>query len=460
MTVQSNRFYNDPNIGAAFENIASMFAPPSAQDTAAYATAAATRAKEQRIAELFANPTDPNFDRRNIAVGNYAPTQSFYAVDQNTATTRRGQDVTASTSLQTNAADNARAIREREMQEAGMLNRQRDEPLILNEGQTAVIPPARAQASGLADFYAGNIVAAPGERITTPDGRMIEGAAKPLSESEVKGAERKRLAQSGLLTDRDLIDAILGDQTPVEAIGPSGAAVYMTPGAAVRSGAAPAPRTPLVNVQTGEAPDGKLRGKLDEAEGKRWSDLQAAATTASGLQQDLGALSELVDQVPSGAIVGRLAELFPEATTAGAAFSSIVSRAAPGLRVEGSGATSDIEYNGMVRSLPRLRNSPEANRLIVDTMRAKSDVNIRRGEIISAYQNGDLDASAARSQLTELNRVSIMSPELKAMIGGAVGAGPADEAPNAPTIKPGTIEDGFLYRGGDPADPANWEAVG
>ena len=47
MNIRANR-YNDPALGAAFENIASLFAPPSAQDTAAYATAAAKKQDAER----------------------------------------------------------------------------------------------------------------------------------------------------------------------------------------------------------------------------------------------------------------------------------------------------------------------------------------------------------------------------------------------------------------------------
>jgi len=94
-SIRRNTYKPDPYIAKAAENIAGLFAAPSGSDASGWANANATREKAARLAELFANPTDPNFDRRNIAVGNYAPTQSYYAQDQNNATTRRGQDVTA-----------------------------------------------------------------------------------------------------------------------------------------------------------------------------------------------------------------------------------------------------------------------------------------------------------------------------------------------------------------------------
>lgn len=212
-----------------------------------------------------------------------------------------------------------------------------------------------------------------------------------------------------------------------------------------------------ITIQTGDVGgDGDLRKKLSEGEGKRWSDLQAAGVTAAGLNQDLGVLDELIKIAPQGPVIGRLAEYFPEGTDAGAAFQSIISRAAPGLRVEGSGATSDIEYNGMLASLPRMRNSPEANRLILETMRAKSDINIRRAQIVNDFQNDVISASQARERLNSLNQQSILSPGLKAILGAAGN----DEAPKADVpagLQPGSMHDGYRYKGGDPNAPTSWE---
>ena len=94
----------------------------------------------------------------------------------------------------------------------------------------------------------------------------------------------------------------------------------------------------------------------------------------------------------------------------------------------------------MLRSLPRLRNNPEGNRLIVAAMQAKGTVNIQRGEVVTAYQNGDIDATEARQRLSTLNSQSILPPELKAMIGGdgeisdasSTGATAQPDAPEAP----------------------------
>lgn len=171
-----SRQYNNPAIGAAFSNLASIFAPPSGSDLAGYANAAATRQQAERIAQLWADPNLDEWDKRAIAAGLYNPTQSFYAQDQNNAATLRGQDITAetqrygydtqaATSRANNAADNERALA------TNVLDNQRSAigslfgPL--NQGQVApAVPQEFMDILGLPSVD---------ERV---------GAPKPLSETE------------------------------------------------------------------------------------------------------------------------------------------------------------------------------------------------------------------------------------------------------------------------------------
>lgn len=206
MNIRANR-YNDPALGAAFENIASLFAPPSAQDTAAYATAAAKKQEAERLAWLFANPNDPLADRKATMAGVYAPTQSYYAVDQGNAVTMRGQDVSAATTLDKARIDG----------QFGLAN-QFMTPL--NPGQVQPgLPGAVATQFGV------------------PELPRAEGLPKPLSETEQLALERQQLRDSGTLTDTMLLDGILGDNAPVKTVGPDGKPIYSTPGAAARTGA-------------------------------------------------------------------------------------------------------------------------------------------------------------------------------------------------------------------------------
>ena len=162
-------------------------------------------------------------------------------------------------------------------------------------------------------------------------------------------------------------------------------------------------------------------------------------------------LDELIKVAPQGPITGRLAELFPVVSSAGDAFQSIVKRIAPTLRAPGSGATSDIEYDGMFRSLPALRNRPEANAAISQIMKAKAAINVERSGIVDAYGRGEISAGEARNKIAELDKRSILTPELSQAIGdlGGEGGGPMQ----------GAVVDGYRFKGGDPADPNSWEQV-
>lgn len=208
------------------------------------------------------------------------------------------------------------------------------------------------------------------------------------------------------------------------------------------------------NVTVGGEPgDGELRKSLDKKTGEAWAGYQETGANSAAMSQDMQVLDELIKVAPQGPITGRLAEMFPGVSSAGDAFQSVVKRVAPTLRAPGSGATSDIEYDGMLRSLPALRNKPEANTMIVEIMKSKAAINMERARIVDAYQNNEISASYARKAMAELDKRSIMTPEMKKALEG-VGGGPADGAPQA-----GVVIDGYRFKGGDPADQNNWEPV-
>jgi hypothetical protein len=170
------------------------------------------------------------------------------------------------------------------------------------------------------------------------------------------------------------------------------------------------------NTTINNGGSGKLREKLDEHEGKIWSGYLGAGTTAAGSIGDFDMLDELLKVAPQGPVEGRLAQAFPGFSSSGSAAQSIINRVAPTLRVEGSGATSDIEYQGMLASLPSLVNKPEANRAISGMMRSKAVLNRERGEVVQAYSNGLIDEAQARTRLGEINRRSILTPEMTGLL--------------------------------------------
>lgn len=277
MAVRSSRFYNNPQIGQAFSNLAGMFKPPDGGDMAGYALANERRQKSKIVEMMLADPTNPNFDKWGMAVGNWTPSQSQYAVDLGDATTRRGQDTAAETARLTNAADNARALQEAKLKGEQAIVQSVIAPL--NEGQT--------RAPGLADYFGmpglpentqGLVKAGQGDTVFGPNGQVLRGAEKPLTDEQVKGAvlagmpiEQRRAAAMG--------------QTPVEKVVGEGGApefVYRAEAPGRQPYIAPAAGGRLENG-TALLGDGKTRWPVvqDPATGK-WRHAQ----TGEGIPDD------------------------------------------------------------------------------------------------------------------------------------------------------------------------------
>lgn len=182
--------------------------------------------------------------------------------------------------------------------------------------------------------------------------------------------------------------------------------------------------TTNVNISGDTSSDAKMREELDKKFGQNLAKFVDAASVSAGTLQDFQVIDELLTMAPQGPVTGRLAQMFPGVSSAGTLLNSMVTRIAPSLRTEGSGATSDIEYEGFVRSLPALINKPDANKAIAEVFKQKAEINIKRGEIVTQYQNGEIDAKTMRNQLNAINRQSILSPQLKQMLGEIGGTRP------------------------------------
>lgn len=166
----------------------------------------------------------------------------------------------------------------------------------------------------------------------------------------------------------------------------------------------------------------ELKKRLAQGEGDAYEEIIKAGPVAAGLKQDLEVMAELGKVAPQGAIQGRLASMFPGFSTAGDAFESIAKRVAPSLRTPGAGSTSDIEYDGFLKGIPALRNTPGGNQIIQDTLMRKAELNIERYNAIMAYQDGEIDQKEMRLRLRKLNETSILSPEVKQLLGVEYGS--------------------------------------
>jgi len=228
MPSRTNPLYQDPALAEAIGNLTGMFGPPKGADLAGYATAAAKKAEASRLATLFQEAQNPTFDKTRFdrmgqAAGQWNPSNGYY-----------GTDLTAQTSLTNNAADNARALQQTQMKEAGDTTRTMLGPVAA--GATRFVPPSIASMYQVAPTQTGVVEVKQGETATLPDGRVLSGRAPDLNESQFKAQQFARLQGSGQLTDQQIHDMAIGEKSPVVALGPDGkTAVYMSPGEAART---------------------------------------------------------------------------------------------------------------------------------------------------------------------------------------------------------------------------------
>jgi len=174
--------------------------------------------------------------------------------------------------------------------------------------------------------------------------------------------------------------------------------------------------------------DAELRKAMAKKEGERLSEALTVADVSGASLNDFEILEEAIAGGPESLAGRKLTSMFPELDSRSAIFESIVKRIAPTLRAPGSGSTSDIEYEGMLKGLPQLVNKPEANMAILQAMKAKAQINVERGEIITKYANNEITPGEMRKSLSALNRRSIINSDLRKALNAAIPAtGPKSE---------------------------------
>lgn len=284
--------YNDPAMAAAFGNLAKMFAPPTAAEMLYAAKAAAERGQTQRAAELFDYSKNPafnqqTFDQMNIANGNYNPSQSYYAVGVNDATTRRGQDVNAATSVANNTADNAQKDRTAALdaQTKAFATAYGNLP----EGN---VRPAIPSMFGMPAVPAqsGVVKLNQGEQATLPGGQVLSGGEKPLSETEVKAKVLQTLPAYAQVA------ATMGSTPTATVNGPDGKKRLVYQNDAITGGMPIAPdNASKVDVTNYVAPDGRRGTARADGEGVLW-DTQSGERLPNGVTTYKGQAQGTPDQ--------------------------------------------------------------------------------------------------------------------------------------------------------------------
>jgi hypothetical protein len=488
MAVRGNSYFNNPGFAQAAANLGALFAPPSGADAAGWANANVINQKRDQLAQLFAAGSNPSEQAALIGVQNYGQTpQGFtYSVDQDTAAKRYGVDVGARTSIANNAANNDRALTE-------AIFRAATAPVSQNSIRPGFNP---------ADYGRPDLPAVP----------QFSGSNSPLSETQWQAQQNERLRANGTISDQQLADVILGERSPVQAVGPDNKPVFLSPGAAIRTGAQPyiskgteakpvnyqtpegqrgtattGPMGKLIDTQTGaDLPAGSVTfgTNLQGSESEAGLSTKSNMTAATGLEASLDAAefttNKMLDILSKNqnvaGIPGRVKGLAQSLVSSASQVANAYSQQAPDAVASLEELKSTLENSlgaGYDPNIVRVASG------IYDLAYARAQIANPTGEVsrqaferaLQSFGQGFLSSQedlstalkAFAADTIETGRVKVNTlrgqRSLNSMGGREVLASPGGAAPASSGPAVGTVEDGYRFKGGNPADQNNWERV-
>jgi hypothetical protein len=171
-------------------------------------------------------------------------------------------------------------------------------------------------------------------------------------------------------------------------------------------------RASATNVNVDTKGEGAFESEFGKAQAKRWSGYISAGDAAEGKLSDIAAMREISRRLGSqGAVAGLKEALGPYAQSLGInvdglsdvqAYSSIIQRLAPQQRAPGSGSTSDVEFKGMLKSMPGLMANPEAREAILDFMESSARQDVARAAIATRLATKEITRADAERALRGL----------------------------------------------------------
>jgi hypothetical protein len=160
-----------------------------------------------------------------------------------------------------------------------------------------------------------------------------------------------------------------------------------------------------VNVNTGEGD--KFYEKLDQKNAENFATIGEQGITARANTGQVDRLESLLANTPQGA-EGAIKQWLGDigVNTDGLdniqATRALIEKMVPEQRAPGSGTMSDGDIAMFRNSLPRVINQPGGNALIIQTLRAINDYQMKQGEIADQVSDRSITPSEGRKRLREL----------------------------------------------------------
>jgi len=199
-------------------------------------------------------------------------------------------------------------------------------------------------------------------------------------------------------------------------------------------------QTALRREESGlETSEESFRKKTGEGLATQFNAIAEDGTKAMDDARNLQQVQGLIEQIgtgPSAEIQKRLADygiqVGPNVDKI-QALNALLNRLTPAQRLPGAGATSDFDARMFRDSLPRLINTPEGNRLIVDGMNALIENRMKRADIAMRVQMGPTNGGiTAADGVKELRQLAQEAREISTRVASAArgdrpsqGAAPA-----------------------------------
>ncbi|MEN5279014.1 hypothetical protein ABE527_18970 [Brucella sp. TWI432] len=205
-----------------------------------------------------------------------------------------------------------------------------------------------------------------------------------------------------------------------------------------------------VNIGDGEGKD--FYKKLDEKGADMFGTLLEDGANSRSTMMKIDRLEGLLNSTPTGAganfkllAANYGLKLGPEVDDLQAA-QALINQLVPAQRPADSGPMSDADLELFKQSMPRIINAPGGNQIIIDTMRGIAKYTAAQGDIAAKVANRELTPTQGRQRLAQLENPLANTQTVNA---SATQAG----------AQVGQVEDGYRFKGGDPANPQNWEKV-